>query len=195
MKVARQKQGECSDFYQIACTKSWCVGGYFGIIFVQNMVDEYQKDFAIDYGESTTYPECLAISSNEEYFAAGFTQGGIQIFSIENGKSYQSYNGHPDPMTAIAISSDGKKCISASMSCLRFWRLDLDQPLQTKISYSEGPITSVDISENLKFGLVASLQSIKLWSLEEGDLPQEYAIIPAYNMGKVRFNKSSTKKY
>ena len=96
-------------------------------------------------------------------------------------------------MTAIAISSDGKKCISASMSCLRFWRLDLDQPLQTKISYSEGPITSVDISENLKFGLVASLQSIKHWSLEEGDLPQEYAIIPAYNMGKVRFNKSSTK--
>ncbi|ESA37133.1 wd40 repeat-containing protein [Leptolyngbya sp. Heron Island J] len=201
---AFNSQGEIHPYFnhglgqnsQFLFGKQILIFGGTNFISIQSMKSSREEPFVLHYADLALMSPllyCIGLSPQDSYLAVGRPQGQIEIHEINTQQKLHAFNGHSDPIKAIAISSDGRHCISASDQNFRFWRLEPGQSLEIDISYTKGRITCVDVSPDAKYGLAASREEITIWSFEEGQLPQKYAVIPAFNMGKAYFNQSATK--
>lgn len=92
----------------------------------------------------------LDISTDGKSLAAGYADGLIRIWGVQDGELIQTLPESQAAVTSLVFSTDGKWLISASKdNTLRIWQFDGSQflPLPVRILTGHaGPVNSVDFS-------------------------------------------------
>ena len=108
------------------------------------------------------------------------TAGGDNLLRIwdvpakegEAFKSVKEFNGHTQPVTCLATSSDGKQLVSGSSDgSVRHWAVE--QNRQARQMDHGAPVTAVAVSPNGKTFASAGGNVAKLWNPERGTLISE----------------------
>ncbi len=136
---------------------------------------------------------CVAMSPDGRFIlAAGGFQHVIRLLDARNGKEVRRFGGHLRKITSVAFSADGRLAVSGSSRStihevdeysLRIWEVGAGRELHKIKSFEM--ISSVCFSPDgrsvLSAGMKArdatraQLPAGQLWSVETGELQQEYA--------------------
>ncbi len=74
----------------------------------------------------------IAISSNEQYWAAGCRDGNVWVWHTKEKHRYQSWQAHTDVVTALAFSPDERLLASGSLDgTITLWEVESRTPLWT----------------------------------------------------------------
>jgi len=66
----------------------------------------------------------VAISTNDQYVAAGSMDAVVRIWDVSTGQLVERLRGHSDSVTSVAFTPDGKGLVSGSEDkTLKFWDL------------------------------------------------------------------------
>ncbi len=146
-----------------------------------------EESFTFTYGNNEWTPHCLAVSPIDNYLVLGFSSGLIEIVSFHSHSKIQSFIGHSDTVYAVAISVDGRKCISASQGGMRFWNIPEKEIVETEIK-SVNLNGNIDISTDGRFALtVDSNRGVDVWSVEGTMTPQKHSSYEITNIGEAQF--------
>jgi WD40 repeat protein len=100
------------------------------------------------------------------------------------GPLLRTFAGHTDSVSAIAMTADGKRAISASMDgTLKLWDLEQGTELRS-LAGREGSVRAVAMTPDGRRAISASVDgTLKLWDLEQGtelrSLPGHKSIVSA----------------
>ncbi len=122
--------------------------------------------------ESRQAATTSAFSPDSRLLAAGFADGAIRIWQVEDGLLVQTLFSHTQTVTGLAFSADGRWLVSGSMDgTLRLWSYDgsafSNLPLVIYAGH-EGAVNSVAISANGSY--IASGGddgTVRLWTLPQ----------------------------
>jgi len=111
---------------------------------------------------------CLAVSPDNKLLIGGSWKK-LWIWYLNTGQIYHSYEAHDSWILSVAISSDGKKIVSASADkTIKIWNLSpwrLDHTLKEHTSW----VNAVTITPDNKTVVSGSAdKTIKLWDLQTG---------------------------
>lgn len=115
----------------------------------------------------------IAFSNNSQQIFAGLSNGRIQVWESAKGKSLRSWAAHPEGVTAIALSSDGKIVVSGGDTTLKVWDANTGKLLQTlrlTAGESQPVLQSIQISPDNQRLAIATDRTIQLWNLGTGQL-------------------------
>ena len=100
-------------------------------------------------------------------FLAGASGAEVRLWDLTSGKRARVYQGHEQPVTAIAFSPDGKRLASASADqTIRLWETSSEEELG-KLTGPEGPVLALAFSPDGK--TLASGDGdalVRVWDLE-----------------------------
>jgi WD40 repeat protein len=111
---------------------------------------------------------CLAVSPDNKLLIGGSWKK-LWIWYLNTGQIYHSYEAHDNWILSVAISSDGKKIVSASADkTIKIWNLSpwrLDHTLKEHTSW----VNAVTITPDNKTVVSGSAdKTIRLWDLQTG---------------------------
>ncbi len=91
----------------------------------------------------------------------------VQVWDLERGVEMGTLNGHAGRITAVAVTVDGKRAVSASSDkTLKVWDLERGVELGTLRGHSEG-VMSLAVTPDGKRAVSASRdKTVKFWDLE-----------------------------
>ena len=109
----------------------------------------------------------IAVSPDGETFAIA-EDLRISFFSTEEGERLQTLAGHPQRVSDVAISPDGKQLVSVSGAVrdIRIWDLETGELIET-LTEDIGPIRCVDFTPDGKFFITGSIgndRTIQFWN-------------------------------
>ena len=98
----------------------------------------------------------------------GGPEYSVNYWDMENGLLLSSLAGHSEPVTSVAITSDGQFGLSSSGDCtLRLWDLQLGKCLQIFEGHSQ-PVASIAITPDCQYALSGGSEGgLRLWNLPE----------------------------
>jgi WD40 repeat protein len=115
---------------------------------------------------------CIAFSPDNQLLAAGFDDGTIRVWQIEQGVLQQTLFSHTRAVNDLAFSPDGRWLVSASADqTLRLWTFDGSAfSSLPAIIYSghTGPVNSVAVSSKGKYIASGSDDgTVRLWVIPQ----------------------------
>jgi len=117
----------------------------------------------------TGYINEIKISNNGLVFSCS-QDASIKVWSLDQGTSIQSLNGHLEAVTSINLNSNSHKLVSGSIDkTVRVWSLSTQDPT-IKFEGHEKPIIFVGFTQNDKFAVSGSSDCIKCWDIENKNL-------------------------
>jgi WD40 repeat protein len=103
----------CSDGRHIV---SGTRSGLFELVDVSGEVKLWDvvngKELRV-FGGHKSAATCFAVSKDDQWVAAGFSDGNVKVWETATGKELLTFRAHPGVVWGVAFSPDGKKVISA----------------------------------------------------------------------------------
>ncbi len=94
----------------------------------------------------------------------------LNFYDTSKKKLLKTLKGHTDEVTSVAITSDGRYCLSGSKDkTIRYWNPHLGKTLKI-LKGHESPVDALAISPNENYALSGSYRTIKYWNLKTGKL-------------------------
>ena len=111
----------------------------------------------------------LAVSSDNQYFAAGTADKYLGLYELYTGKNVRLFPGHTDRINGVCFSPDGKYLISCSSdTAIKVWNIEEHKLLFTLEGHT-GQVNSVSVSKDGRYLVSGSSdKSIRLWNMEDG---------------------------
>jgi WD40 repeat protein len=93
----------------------------------------------------------------------------LKLWDLKAGRALVTLEGHSNPVSGVAVASDGKRAVSASWDkTLKVWDLEAGRELRTLSGHSDW-VRGVAVSGDGRLAVSASAdQTLKVWDLEAG---------------------------
>jgi TIR domain/WD domain, G-beta repeat len=94
----------------------------------------------------------------------------LRVWDLESGETLRTLEGHTSLVTAVAVTPDGRRVVSASADqTLRVWDLESGQTLRTLESHTD-IVTAVAVTPDGRRVVSASTdRTLRVWDLETGE--------------------------
>ena len=116
-------------------------------------------------------PLSAAISPDGSLLAAGYRDGVVNIWDIQNGTVLSSFNDHDSQASAVAFSSDGKWFASGARDKTILLRNTQDWSIVHELRRHTDSITQIAFSPDSNLLVSSALdQTARLWNVEDGSL-------------------------
>ncbi len=113
------------------------------------------------------------ITSDDRQVISTLFDGTVKVWDLESGKLLHTLSNHIDDLTALAVTLDGQKVVTASSFVdvkIKIWDLKSGQLLHTMAGHTES-VKAVGIFPDRQRAFSISWDgSLKVWDLESGKL-------------------------
>jgi tetratricopeptide (TPR) repeat protein len=133
---------------------------------IRGIHDRFYKRYEIDPRD---YIRSVAFSSDGRLIAAGFLNGGIQVWDVDSGLKVYSISGHLASVNSVAFSPDNQWLVSGSRDRkIKLWEAESGIGFQT-LSGHTGEVRSVAFSPDGQWLVSGSHdRSIRIWRVASG---------------------------
>jgi serine/threonine protein kinase len=113
-------------------------------------------------------PTCVAVDGEGKLALVGDQKGTVHLHNLQSRQLLGLRSEHSEPVTAVAISTDGNRLLSAAGPTIIQWDVRHFRNAARHIGH-QGAINSLAISPNGKrFASCSSDQTIHLWKMTDG---------------------------
>ncbi|MFN3627796.1 MAG: TIR domain-containing protein, partial [Parvibaculum sp.] len=121
-----------------------------------------------------------AFSVDGSRILAGTTEGVAVLRDSATGRIVQRFEGHPGPVTAVAITRDGARVLTGSVDgIVRLWDVNSGRVLRLLDDDAEGVVTSVGFAADGSRVIVAVQDGrARLWDIENGTVLRRFDTAP-----------------
>lgn len=141
--------------------------------------------------DATEGREARRYENASTHFVAAYSADGSQILSgtsegvaflrdSATGRIIQRFEGHPGPITAVAIAQDRTRVLTGSVDGIaRLWDVSSGRMLRLLDNHAEGVVTSVGFSADASRAIAAVQDgTARLWDIERGTVMRRFDTAP-----------------
>jgi eukaryotic-like serine/threonine-protein kinase len=113
---------------------------------------------------------CVAVTADGKRAISGSRDSTARIWDIEANREERCLRGHPGPVCAVALTSDGRHALTASCQQLRLWDMTTGEVVRL-LPEQDKPIRTIALSPDGRLLATGGEdRTVRLWDMATGEL-------------------------